>query len=696
MGKSSNPPITPTRIPRPSTPPGGTSPTRSNPRRGIGLLQAAGRGDIFRSGSRSSVIGQIGVWPLSITVNESHGYSVGPMRPAAHQSGIPPPVNVAYQQHTSRPASSRGPSASNTTGSPESQLNYGYASATTSVSPEGAPGIRHVPMTGDTTTVVSSATTAVETQGGVNTGAPPVHPPRVPGSSLPVRLPQLRPPPTPEDIAYIPADAWTSHELKLPKVAPANSDDSLGSKHRDSLALASVQSIPRLTPPGAKKGKFSDFFAKENPDSPQSDSPKVSEGQKARTVSTGNSQVTRDSSVFEDWPVPVEVQKGSPELEYVEDVAEEESPGAAQNKDSEQKEVVESQDDVKHQENLAELEGDGPHPGTKVELGPESDRGKEVAETDESSMLTTLGMDALVDDTFKFVLAQDSATRDARRTGWVGLPPVSDPKNPQSGEGSGSVTKPLDLRSQLPVPTQKASGEKGGGIPKSRTRNALNHITTSLSRASLSSFRIHSRRHTPSAMTSPNEDESPARTMHSSGENLISAQQATTAHHLDSVRLIYDARDTEWWAGRFLALEDRFREENLRPENMAAIIASSTKIPGPVGRSHNPAGLPSSSTMACFPSSSTAPTAHDSGARERAALLTDEDTRTRRVFSHLKALCMTDAARKSLYAFQQQYARNQGKESLLPPGGTMVDEPRSKGLRWVGRIFSGKDKDKKF
>ncbi|KAI1205564.1 uncharacterized protein F4807DRAFT_282629 [Annulohypoxylon truncatum] len=708
MGKSSkDPPQTPTRIPRPFTPTNGTSPTRSNPRRGMGLLQAVGRGDIFRGASRAEEIGRIGVWPLSTTVNEAQGNAVGPMRPAAHQSGIPPPINATYHQNPSRPASSRGPSASIMTGSPDSQLTTGYTSATTSTSPEGVTGDRRRVMSGN-------STVAIETSG-YHPYAPQVRH-RRPGSSLPVRSPPPRPPPEPCDIAYFMPGAWTKRELKLPKspkVPSGASDDSLGSKHRDSLRLASIQNVPRLTPPGTKKGKFSDFFTNENADSPQSDGSQAKPGQ----GSGAGSQMSRESSVFEEWPLPVEKLKDSSELE-LQDARTKESPGAAENEITDQKDIIESKDEeymggftqeIVEQMDADQKESDDLSPGSKkADAELERDHREEPLIMDVSCMLASMGLEQMSDyDPSKHILPGESAPRGPRRQDLLDLSPATDLNNPQSQLGSGSAHKTFDLRSQLPRPTQKAGGEKESGIPKSRTRNVLNNLTSSLSRASLSSFRMQSRRHTPSAMASPNEDDSPARTQRPSGdEDLISSQQASAAHHLDSVRLIYEARDAEWWTGRFLALEDRFRNENLSPENMAAIIAAATKIPGPTtttaSKPQNPAGLPSSSTMACFPSSSNVGGVDDDDdaqkkkveAKQRAALLTDEDARARRVFAHLHALCMTEAARKSLRAFQQQYARNAGKEALLPPGGTMYEDPKGKGKRWVGRIFSGKDKDK--
>ncbi|KAK3384682.1 hypothetical protein B0T24DRAFT_508205, partial [Lasiosphaeria ovina] len=56
-----------------------------------------------------------------------------------------------------------------------------------------------------------------------------------------------------------------------------------------------------------------------------------------------------------------------------------------------------------------------------------------------------------------------------------------------------------------------------------------------------------------------------------------------------------------------------------------------------------------------------------------AAQLMDDEVRDRRVFVQLESFCATTKARKSLHAWQQDYARRVNNEKLLPPGGTMVD-----------------------
>ncbi|KAI1087212.1 hypothetical protein F5B19DRAFT_500176 [Rostrohypoxylon terebratum] len=690
-------PKTPTRIPRPSSPASGATPTRSSARRGTGLLSAAGQGNLFRGRSLQGV-SQVGVWPLNTTVIESHGLGASPTRPAARQSGILPPSNINRQQDLVRPSTSRGPSDSTMTGSPESQTTTDFTSATTSTSPEGITGVGQGLSAGNRTMTVSPMGSRAIQCSNTHPYAPQIRH-RYPGSNIPVPSPRAAPPrpaPAPGDVAYIPANAWTAHELVVPKkLPPAGSENSLGSKHRDSLRITSVQNIPRLTPPAEKKSRFSRFFSKKNKNNHDS----------ADQNSGSGSEGTHESSVFEDWPPPVQKLSDNPELGQHKNTDTKEPLGATNDEGDKQEEVIESQDDKLKEEVIQKDDSE-----EKVVAVKECCDSSPTAKDDDKEPKEVIPVkqplrvapapEAIVKD-HSDLEPENSPAIDrelfaTQRNDWLELRPLTNIQESQSPGATGHVHKTFDLRSQLPRLTQKAGGEKENDTPKSRTRNVLNNLTTSISRASLSSFRMHPRRHTPSAvMASPAGDDSPAVANHprdDGGDDLISRQQRAS-HHLDSFRLIYEAQDDLWWSGRFSALQDRFRSANLSPENMAIIIGSSTKIPGPISKPQSLAGLPSSSTMAQLPSR-TAPSGQSAANKQQAAQLTDEDALARRVFDHLHALCRTDAARKSLFKFQQNYARKHGKESLLPDGGTMPEDPVVKGKRWVGRIFTGKDKDK--
>ena len=66
----------------------------------------------------------------------------------------------------------------------------------------------------------------------------------------------------------------------------------------------------------------------------------------------------------------------------------------------------------------------------------------------------------------------------------------------------------------------------------------------------------------------------------------------------------------------------------------------------------------------------------------------DEERRTKKVLLHLEALCITNEAKKSLWEWQLEFARQAGNEKFLPTGGKMVDE-RAGWVSRVGRALSG-------
>lgn len=71
--------------------------------------------------------------------------------------------------------------------------------------------------------------------------------------------------------------------------------------------------------------------------------------------------------------------------------------------------------------------------------------------------------------------------------------------------------------------------------------------------------------------------------------------------------------------------------------------------------------------------------------RKQIILLTSDDHRSLRVFTHLSSLCATPAAQQSLRTWQTTYARKTGKEILLPPGENMRDDsPKDFRGRWAG------------
>lgn len=298
------------------------------------------------------------------------------------------------------------------------------------------------------------------------------------------------------------------------------------------------------------------------------------------------------------------------------------------------------------------------------------------------------------------------------------------------------ITKPLS-------PPKKEKEKPRLGIQKSRTfNNVMANLTASLSRNSLSQFKSNDSRHTSisskDTLRKTSSSYSKPRSIVSSTSTQTLPRSAAQAAEPTDPRLIHTAQNSAYWAGRFMALQDRFQSETLTPDNMNTLIQAQAE------RSMLPVTQPSlasSATTSCIPaaagarpaprktthaatistttprkpvskqrqasymgptttsytatassssttSSSRAPPPPPSYETATSLSLVDEDIRARRIFQYLDSLCLTSEARFSLYQWQQAYARRVGKECLLPGGGTMQSQ-RGKELTWVGRLLMG-------
>lgn len=157
---------------------------------------------------------------------------------------------------------------------------------------------------------------------------------------------------------------------------------------------------------------------------------------------------------------------------------------------------------------------------------------------------------------------------------------------------------------------------------------------------------------------------------------------------------IYTEQPSAYWTGRFNSLHDKFLAECLTPNNLQSILgaqADRNTARNQQNQSHGQreaqytrfnTRLPPSATSAAIlqQTAGGGGLGGDTGRNHSLAmhsadaeLLLDDDERCKRVFIHLEAFCATDDARRSLFAFQQDYARKTGRPKLLPRGGTMGD-----------------------
>ncbi|KAI0025986.1 hypothetical protein F4780DRAFT_774194 [Xylariomycetidae sp. FL0641] len=262
------------------------------------------------------------------------------------------------------------------------------------------------------------------------------------------------------------------------------------------------------------------------------------------------------------------------------------------------------------------------------------------------------------------------------------------------------------------------------GIPKSRTFGVFSNITSSFSRTSLGSFAGGESRHTSTSSGDPAAGRETPYLNESSAASSSSTALINPPSTFNNPRQVHTAQPSEYWTGRFMALQDRFHAEMLMPDNLNTLVnahAERSMVPE-FQRATN--SLAASATTSCIPTKATSrgtqPRLSSSSPRktqqsqksspskrkapqhptssialasktttsmEAATLLTDEDNRSHRIFLHLEAMCTTSEARRSLHAWQQSYARRMGKENLLPRGGSMDTKERDKG--WVGRLLSG-------
>ncbi|PSR78561.1 hypothetical protein BD289DRAFT_456205 [Coniella lustricola] len=143
--------------------------------------------------------------------------------------------------------------------------------------------------------------------------------------------------------------------------------------------------------------------------------------------------------------------------------------------------------------------------------------------------------------------------------------------------------------------------------------------------------------------------------------------------------LIYEAQPSAYWSGRFMAVCDRFRSENLGDHHMDSLMeAHSDWVHRANKRSiladkqktrhgRSTIHIPPSTTAATVLQQSDRRITDNNFARPNASeLVDDDDERCKRVFQHLETLCATPEARKSLWSWQQDYARKTGQKKLMP------------------------------
>ncbi|KAG5924583.1 hypothetical protein E4U53_003404 [Claviceps sorghi] len=259
--------------------------------------------------------------------------------------------------------------------------------------------------------------------------------------------------------------------------------------------------------------------------------------------------------------------------------------------------------------------------------------------------------------------------------------PVEDEENLEPGRtkqsrGSDQFAKPMSPQKMV------------SKLPRSRTMTVFHGLKKSFSRPSLTAaWTSGVENKTTPGKTSPAAKRadlmsSPVALKASSSSSSSSSSPVATAAPTSGhatptsaasisqchLRQIDAAQSSEYWSGRFMALQDRFLSENLDDDSLSTHSSrhdDQWREPQPAELYHQ--SLTSSRNRLTYlaPSNTTsALTTITYNPRRRPD--DQDDVRCSRIFSHLDSLCSTDEARKSLRLWQQSYARRVGRSKLLP------------------------------
>lgn len=228
-------------------------------------------------------------------------------------------------------------------------------------------------------------------------------------------------------------------------------------------------------------------------------------------------------------------------------------------------------------------------------------------------------------------------------------------------------------------------------LPKSRTMNALQELTNSISRPSpnarvgvthesdTSSSLLFS---SPFASIPPS---SPCLQIREASWASLGKSRSCTPEA--NPLLVREPQPSAYWCGRFMSLYDKFSAEALTPVPIGSSPHKTQQnICEPTSSPEQPMSKPRPH-LTRLPLSTTTPALTQPACTPTTILrLSEEDERIRRVFRHLETLCETDEARSSLHDWQQAYARYHKRPRVHPPGQS--SDSRS----IVSRLFSGAQK----
>ncbi|KFZ09225.1 hypothetical protein V501_05667 [Pseudogymnoascus sp. VKM F-4519 (FW-2642)] len=231
------------------------------------------------------------------------------------------------------------------------------------------------------------------------------------------------------------------------------------------------------------------------------------------------------------------------------------------------------------------------------------------------------------------------------------LPP-SQKKDREKASKVNHQTKP-----KYRAPTPGPSVQQGPPLTRARTLQVLTSITSSFSLTNLhkATSNLSLRGHTTKTNT--------ARSSSGPAAFFSRVTRPSTPTHPSNdpeinLRDVRTGMPQAYWAGRYRTLDDKFHSEDFDIDYLEspAILEALREIE------------------------------NEGGSFEDDDMSNADKLRYRRVFAVLETHCKTPDAKKSLWSFQQAYARNLKSENLLPIGGSIQEKENI--FSRAGKFFS--------
>jgi hypothetical protein len=154
----------------------------------------------------------------------------------------------------------------------------------------------------------------------------------------------------------------------------------------------------------------------------------------------------------------------------------------------------------------------------------------------------------------------------------------------------------------------------------------------------------------------------------------------------DRMKQVHEAMPTGYWVGRLSGLYNKYSNDMLEATLQDPELLQKSTAPTPEG--YTPPRLMKDKKNKEGRKSTAIDPFDDDRLASSLMLENDAECRYRRAFTTLQGYCVTSAAKKSLWEFQQAYARKEDNSRFLPAGGHMTDA-------WYTKLTKGAKGDGK-